>query len=80
MHRYYIIYKITNIINSKEYIGAHSTDNINDGYMGSGTLIRAALLKYDSIKKCSNAIKVSRHLILKRCNSTDEAWKNWILL
>ena len=46
MHRYYIIYKITNIINSKEYIGAHSTDNINDGYMGSGTLIRAALLKY----------------------------------
>ncbi|YP_010843951.1 SegH [Salmonella phage KM16] len=46
MHKYYIVYKITNIINSKEYIGAHSTDNINDGYMGSGKLIQAALLKY----------------------------------
>lgn len=71
MHRYYIIYKITNIINSKEYIGAHSTDNINDGYMGSGTLIRAALLKYGRkilIKKFYMFLIMKNKCMIKKLN------------
>lgn len=43
---YYIIYKITNLINNKIYIGKHMTNDINDGYMGSGKCIRAAISKY----------------------------------
>lgn len=42
----HIIYKITNIINGKIYIGKHSTTDINDGYMGSGKYIKMAISKY----------------------------------
>lgn len=34
MKKYNYIYKITNHINGKIYIGKHSTDNLNDEYMG----------------------------------------------
>jgi hypothetical protein len=40
------LYKITNLVNNKIYIGVHRTDNIDDGYMGSGKIIRYAVRKY----------------------------------
>jgi len=43
---FYVIYKITNQINGKYYIGRHATNNINDGYMGSGIAIQRAIKKY----------------------------------
>lgn len=39
-------YKITNIINGKYYYGVHSTNDLNDGYMGSGTTLHKAYKKY----------------------------------
>lgn len=43
---FYIIYKLTNIVNNKIYIGAHVTKNVNDEYMGSGHALNRAKKKY----------------------------------
>jgi hypothetical protein len=43
---FHVIYKTTNLINNKIYIGVHSTENIDDGYLGSGRLIGHAIKKY----------------------------------
>ncbi len=42
----FYLYKITNLINNKIYVGVHRTDNPNDDYMGSGHLILRAINKY----------------------------------
>jgi hypothetical protein len=42
----YYVYKITNKINHKIYIGCHQTADLDDGYMGSGVYIRRAYEKY----------------------------------
>lgn len=43
---FYTIYKVTHIQSGKEYIGMHQTNNIDDGYMGSGKHLRRALKKH----------------------------------
>lgn len=43
---YGVIYKTTNLVNGKIYIGQHKTQIIDDGYIGSGKLIRLAIEKY----------------------------------
>ena len=45
-YKYHFIYKITNIINNKFYVGMHSTNNINDSYFGSGRYLHRSIKKY----------------------------------
>lgn len=44
--KYHFIYKTTNKINEKFYVGMHSTDNLNDGYIGSGKRLKRSINKY----------------------------------
>ena len=43
---FYTIYKITNTVNGKYYIGKHQTKDLNDGYMGSGKHLKRAIKKH----------------------------------
>lgn len=45
-NKYHLIYKTTNLVNNKIYIGAHSTNDIDDGYLGSGKMLHSAIKKY----------------------------------
>lgn len=42
----YCIYKITNLINGKTYIGQHKYKKLDDSYMGSGKHLKSAKAKY----------------------------------
>lgn len=48
LHNYF--YKITNLVNGKYYYGIHSTNNLDDGYMGSGKVLLAAIKKHSKKK------------------------------
>ena len=43
---FYTIYKTTNVVNGKFYIGKHQTKNIKDNYLGSGKRLKFAIKKY----------------------------------
>lgn len=63
---YYLVYKITNRINNKFYIGAHKTKDKNDNYMGSSKVLKRSIAKYGK----ENFIKE----ILYEANSLEEMY------
>jgi len=44
--KYNVVYITTNLVNGKQYIGDHCSDNLNDNYLGSGSYIQKAIKKY----------------------------------
>jgi len=63
----FIVYKITNLINGRYYIGRHATKNVNDSYMGSGIAIRNAIEKY--------GIENFKKEIIAEAESREELWE-----
>jgi hypothetical protein len=46
LKKYHFIYKTTNLLNGKFYVGMHSTNKLNDGYLGSGKRLKYSIKKY----------------------------------
>ena len=65
--KYHYFYKITNLINNHFYYGVHNTNNLNDGYMGSGKRLHIAYKKY--------GIENFNKEILKFFNTAREAFE-----
>lgn len=63
----YTVYKITNTINEKYYIGVHKTNDPNDSYFGSGKAIKNAIKKYGK--------KVFTKTILLITDNIEEAYE-----
>jgi hypothetical protein len=63
----YTVYRITNQLNNKTYVGVHYTNDPNDSYYGSGIAIKNAIKKHgrENFKK----------EILKITDSKKEAYK-----
>lgn len=65
--KYHYFYKITNNINNHFYYGVHNTDDLDDGYMGSGKRLHLAYKKY--------GIENFTKEILKFFDSSNEAFE-----
>lgn len=61
---YYIIYKTTNLITGYEYIGCHTTNDLDDGYLGSGKYLKRAVKKYGK--------ESFKNEIIEYCSSREE--------
>ena len=71
--QYNFVYVTTNLINGKQYVGDHSTNNLDDGYLGSGVKLKNSIKKH----KKENFQKE----ILEFFNSKEEAYgaqEKWI--
>jgi hypothetical protein len=58
------IYKTTCNVTGKWYVGMHSTSNLDDGYMGSGKILRYSIRKHGEDAHTKE--------ILEYCNSREE--------
>jgi hypothetical protein len=57
--KHHIIYKTTCLVTGRWYIGMHSTDDLADGYVGSGTFLWKSIKKYG---KANHATEILEHL------------------
>lgn len=63
-YNHLFIYCTTNIINGKQYVGKHYTNDINDNYLGSGLLLNRSIIKHGK--------ENFKREILEFCDSTRE--------
>lgn len=66
--KYHFIYKTTNLLSGKYYIGMHSTSDLDDGYLGSGNRLRLAVRKHgrENFKREILEFFESREELVKR--------------
>lgn len=58
------MYRTICLVNGKQYVGKHKTKDLEDGYLGSGKLLRAAIKKH--------GIENFKREVIKLCESEEE--------
>lgn len=64
---YFTVYKTTNLINGRIYIGVHKTEDLDDNYLGSGTYLLNAIKKYGRENFSKDIIAI--------CDTEEEMYK-----
>lgn len=75
--KYHFTYQTKNIINGKTYIGVHSTNNLNDGYIGSGKALLNSVKKHgkENFKVIiMNFFESSKEAFEEESFLVDDAW------
>lgn len=80
MNIYYIVYKTTNLVNEKFYIGKHKQTCLDfDGYLGSGNILKKAIEKYGKenfVRETIAVFECEKECYLKEKEILKEYWQN----
>lgn len=68
--RYHYIYKTTCIVTGKYYLGMHSTDDLHDGYVGSGKRLGYSIRKHG---KGNHVVEILEHYFTREWLKEREA-------
>lgn len=76
----YIVYKTTNLVNGKFYIGKHKQSCLEfDGYLGSGNILKKAIEKYGKenfVRETLAIFKCEKECYLKEKEILKEHWQD----
>ena len=71
--KYNFIYLTEDLLKNKFYIGKHSTNNLDDGYIGSGTIIKHIIAKQK--KEGKDYQQRFKRTILQFCQNEEECYR-----
>jgi len=86
--KYHYTYITVNETNNKVYLGIHSTDNLEDGYIGSGTLLakdvklqgrdKFKLLKIQFFKDRKSLLEAEKKLVNPKWVADEETYNKCV--
>lgn len=74
----HIVYRTTCLSTGRYYIGMHSTEDINDGYIGSGVLLRRSVKKHGM--HTHQRVVLSEHATRKQAADHEKQLITWDLI
>jgi len=77
--RYHVVYETICRVNGKRYIGVHSTDSLDDGYLGSGSRLKRDIRKFGRTEFTRQVLShhtTRSEALQEEARLVDAAWLN----